>query len=109
MSLPDPQIAYTVRAECPDRTVADRFLAWLVGGHMQAVLEHGAVSGHAVRLDEESGPPVIEVRYVFPNRAAYHRYVQTAAPGLRAEGLARFGPDTGIRMSRTLGEIHPPA
>lgn len=108
MSTPDRKLAYTVRAICPDPAAADRYLAWLVRGHMRAVCEHGAESAHAVRLDTDGPAEVIEVRYIFPNRAAYERYVQTAAPGLRAEGLRHFGPDSGISMSRSAGEIHPP-
>ena len=31
--------------------------------------------------------------------------VAVAAPGLRAEGLARFGPERGVRFERRVGEI----
>lgn len=109
MTGPARRLAYTVRAEHPDRDSAERYLRWLVDGHIQAVLGAGGESGHAVLLDAEGGPPTIEVRYVFPSRGDFDRYVAVAAPRLRAEGLALFGPETGVRYTRSLGEIHEPS
>lgn len=102
-------VAYTVVASLPDRGVTDEYVAWLKDGHVDAVIAHGARSAHIVRLDREGPnedePFRVEVRYVFPTREVFQRYVERHAPGLRADGLKRFGPERGVRFSRTVGEI----
>lgn len=108
------KIAYTVRAALPDAATADRFLAWMTGEHLRDLLDAGALSAEAVRLDIEStGPvPVIECRYVFADRAAYMAYVREHAPRLRARGMELFPPKgdgtPSIHYQRTVGEIHGP-
>jgi hypothetical protein len=108
---PNPKLAYTVRVEHPSQASADRYLAWLVDGHLKAVQQGGAQSAHAVRLDpdKDGGNPAVEARYTFPSRTAFESYLQHTAPALRAEGLALFGPDSGVRFTRSTGELHPPA
>lgn len=71
---------------------------------MQAVIRGGASSATIVR-QQEPDPLRIEVRYVFPSREAFDRYVREFAPALRAEGLALFGPDSGVEFVRSLGVI----
>jgi hypothetical protein len=99
---------YAVTATLPDEATAAEYLDWLGHGHTQQVVAAGASSARIVRLDgDPGGTPRIETQYVFPDRAAFDRYVSTAAPGLRAEGLARFPPSRGITMVRRSGEIQP--
>jgi hypothetical protein len=99
-------IAYTVSARLPDQTTRDRFVDWLASGHVADVCNSGALSGQIVVLDQPAGePPVVEVRYLFPDRATLDRYFTEYAPRLRAEGLARFGPDSGVQFSRTTGVV----
>lgn len=98
-------LAYSVVATLPDETVAEAYVAWLTGGHVQLVLEHGATSALVVRLDSEGGLPRVETRYVFPSRAVFDHYVRTAATALRADGLKRFGPDRGVVMERRVGQV----
>lgn len=43
-----------------------------------------------------------EVRYTFPSRAMYDRYVATYAPQLRKEGLEKFA-GKGLNYSRSFG------
>lgn len=83
------------------------YLDWLTGGHIQEVIEGGALCGHAV-LQTDPPAPIVVSRYRFPSIAAYETYVAQTAPRLRADGLARFGPQTGIAMERTLGAVHEP-
>lgn len=114
LSLPlgMPKIAYTVRASFTDPAVADRFIAWMVDEHLRDLLNAGAERAEAVKLDAESvGPtPVVECRYVFPDRAAYMTYVQEHAPRLRGRGLELFGPRPDgapvVSYFRSVGEIH---
>jgi hypothetical protein len=99
-------IAYTVGCEIDDPGVAERWLAWLADEHLAEVLGAGAVAAEVVRLDGEAGrPAAFEVRYRFPDRAAFEAYERDHAPGLRAEGLRRFPLALGIRYRRTAGEI----
>lgn len=100
------QIAYTVRALCPDAPTAQEYLAWLKGGHIQEVIRGGALSAALIRLDDQPGcPSRVEVRYQFADRAALDRYLTQFAPALRADGLKRFPPERGVAFERTVGEI----
>jgi hypothetical protein len=109
------QIAYIVTATLPNRATAEEYLAWLREGHVADVIAHGALSGEIVLLDaaagtaEAGGQPEgerrVEVRYRFGDRAAFDRYEREGALALRADGLARFGPDRRVRFERRVGEV----
>lgn len=98
-----PAIAYTVACTFDDPAVADRWTAWLENEHLRDVLEAGATAARAVRLDGE--PVTIEVRYRFASREHFDTYERDHAPRLRAEGLARFPLELGLRYRRTVGTI----
>lgn len=98
------QIAYTVTATFgqPDR-VGD-FVTWLSEGHVRAVCLAGASSALVVVNDPAPGElPTVQVRYLFPSRAALEAYLAEHAPRLRAEGLALFGAESGVTFSRSVG------
>ncbi|MCB0216747.1 MAG: DUF4286 family protein [Chloroflexi bacterium] len=100
--------AYTVHAsfEGSDPGLIDAWIAWLAEGHLAEVLAAGALEASVLRLDDAAGtPPRCEARYRFPSRAAFEAYLRDSAPRLRAEGLARFPPESGIRYARSQGEI----
>jgi len=97
------RVAYTVTATLPDEPTRDRYERWLTGGHVQQVVEGGASSALVVRL---SDPPMsVQSRYEFPSDAAYQGYLRDHAPRLRAEGLALFGPGSGVVFRREVGTI----
>jgi hypothetical protein len=98
-------VVYAVTATLPDQPTADRYLAWLTGGHIQTILASGADLARVVRPVDPPGPLRIRSEYTFPSLNAYETYVQEHAPVLRADGLARFGPDTGVRLDRELTEV----
>lgn len=98
-------LVYTVSATLPDPATRDRYLAWLTSGHLAAVLAGGASMGQVVRIDEPAEPIRVQTRYEFPDRAAFDRYERLHAPALRADGGARFGPDSGVRFERTIGTL----
>lgn len=102
------QVAYTVIATLPDEATADEYIRWLVGGHIQAVVEAGAQSGVAVRIEDPPAPIRVEARYLFVNQAALDRYIQDSAPALRADGLRRFPPERGILFERRSGRVLGP-
>lgn len=106
------KVAYTVSARHPTAESASRYSAWLAAGHVQAVLAGGAESAAVIALDASGDSATgsvphrtVEVRYIFPSRAALDRYLTEHAPRLRAEGLALFGPGTGVTFARTVGEV----
>ena len=99
-------LAYTVTARFEEIIVADEFLHWLRHGHMQAVMNGGADRAEVVRRTEpEEEQHTITVRYRFPDRSFFERYVAHHAEGLRDEGAERFPPSRGVTFSRTVGKI----
>jgi len=101
------RIAYTVTATLPDEPTARRYIAWLEDGHVDAVIAGGAHSAMIVRLLDEPapGPIRVETRYIFATRELFDRYLAEHAPALRQEGLALFGPGSGVSFSRTVGRV----
>jgi hypothetical protein len=101
-------IEYAVRSIFPDQSLVQDYLDWLVEGHIQDVLDGGALSGYAALETEPDDAIVVISRYLFASRDSYDRYVTETAPKLREEGLSKFGPHTGIAMKRSLGTVFPP-
>jgi len=100
-----PEIAYSVTARCPSEASVREFIGWIGDGHVQAVLGGGATRARVIRSVDPEDPLRVEVRYIFPDRGAFDTYVERFAPALRAEGLERFGPGSGVEFSRTVGRI----
>lgn len=90
--------------------VAERYLHWLVTDHMAKVMHAGAFRAEAVLLDAEAGAAErsVEARYGFLSRAALDAYLRDGAPALRAEGLAAFPVELGVRFDRSIGLISQP-
>lgn len=97
-------IDYAVVATFPDEAIAREYVDWLKAGHVDAVVRAGAHSGTVLRVVDPPDPIRVEVRYVFPNRDVFRSYVEHHAPALRAEGLARYGPERGVRFERRVCE-----
>ncbi|MFO0830081.1 MAG: DUF4286 family protein [Phycisphaerales bacterium] len=100
--------SYVVHASFDDPRVADEWIAWLRDGHLADVQRGGALSAEVVRLDRADAAATsvaCEVRYRFASRDAFDRYLRDVAPALRAEGLAKFPPERGIRYQRTTGDV----
>ena len=102
------QIAYTVTATLPDNATCSEYIAWLFDGHVDAVLAGGAICANVVRIDRPAEPIRVQTCYVFPSQEALDAYTQDHAPSLRANGLARFGPDRNVSFERTIGVILEP-
>lgn len=86
------------------------YLAWMTEGHLAAVCAGGASAAWLLLPDPDpnaSAAPTHLARavYRFASREAFAAYERDAAPGLRAEGLARFGPAAGFRFSREVAEV----
>jgi hypothetical protein len=97
------KVAYTVAASFTNPALVDEWLRWLVEEHLADVLAAGASDAEVIELD---GPQrSFEVRYHFPSRAAFEEYERSHAPRLRAEGLARFPVEKGVRYQRSLGVV----
>lgn len=100
------RVLYQVIATIPDAGTAAEYVAWLEGGHVDQVIAGGAHTGMIVRVDGPAdGRARVMTQYVFSTREVFDRYVREHAPGLRADGLKRFGPERGIVFERVVGEI----
>ena len=95
---------YTVRIELPSEERFEALMRWLDHDHLGDVVRAGALDAEAVVLEEEDGR-VVECRYRFASRAAFEAYERGPAEALRAEGRALFGAPTGVRMSRSTGQV----
>ncbi|TVQ31080.1 MAG: DUF4286 family protein [Phycisphaeraceae bacterium] len=97
------RIFYAVTATLPDEATLCEYIAWLEGGHVEAVIKGGAHSVMIVRLEGE--PVRIETQYIFSTRERFEQYEQKHAPALRADGMQRFGSGRGVSFERRVGEI----
>jgi hypothetical protein len=98
--MPDSVVVYSIRAEFADAATRERYLAWLREGHCAAIVrEGGALSGEVTLVEDGT----VESRYVFGSRADYDAYESGPGVRLRAEGIRRFPPDSGLKLSRSLG------
>ncbi len=95
------ELAYTVVIGVP-RAHRDDWLGWMRGGHLQDVIDGGALRAELIELD---GGATFEARFLFASREAFERYERDHAPRLRAEGLARFGVEQGFVYTRTVGVV----
>ncbi|WP_412540150.1 DUF4286 domain-containing protein [Longispora sp. K20-0274] len=90
-------LVYAVRTSFADPAERDSYLDWLRGGHVDAVLAGGALTGEVTVLDDGS----VESRYTFASRDTFAAYESGAALKLRAEGAGRF---PGAVFARSVGE-----
>ncbi len=100
--------AYSVLVRSDSPATIDAYIAWLRDGHVQEVVDCGAVHAAIVRLDEDAAAAMayaVEVRYTFPDRAAMEAYLRDHAPRLRAIGTARWGSVAGIAFARSTGAV----
>lgn len=105
MNPPVGTITYTVTATFPDEATRSRFIRWLLDDHIAKICAKGALSGTVVRLSDPAQPLRTETRYLFTNPETLATYLSHHAPALRAEGLALFPPESGVRFDRTVGEV----
>jgi hypothetical protein len=94
-------LVYPVRIEAPSEAVRSEVLGWLEDDHAGDVVRAGALGAEITLLDDG----VIECRFRFASREAFEAYEAGPAVALREDGRARFGPERGVRMSRTFGEL----
>lgn len=110
---PAQPLIYSVTAHLADNDLAAEYIAWLEGGHLEDVIKGGAASAELSMQDpdgtgDDSECVRVVSRYVFANREKYEAYVRDHAPGLRAQGLAKFGPSLGskqVRFTRSVGVL----
>lgn len=104
-----PGICYMVTATIPDAGLAERYLQWLQGGHVQAVISAGAASASILHFRSNDSPasdrPITVIsRYTFASQTDLDHYEREAAPALRAEGARLFG-GAGISFQRQTGRV----
>jgi hypothetical protein len=99
------EVWYMVTATLPDEDTRDAYLEWIQGGHLDQVMRGGAATARLVQIDEPSRPLEVSAMYTFPSRADFDAYIRDHAPRLRAEGLSKFGPTSGVTFRRQVGTI----
>ena len=102
-----PSILYTVRVTCPTLQLRGRFLAWLSPDHVLAVKAGGATAARVILPERanDAAPAIVETHYEFPSRKALDDYFRDHAPGLRADALKRFPPESDVVFERQIAEI----
>jgi hypothetical protein len=96
------RIYYEVTATILDVGIADEWVRWMTGEHIDRVLKAGAQSGRVVRLDSSSNTYLVQ--FEFESRHAFERYQTMHAPMLRQESANRFEPGQ-VSYARRSGEI----
>eukprot|EP01135_Chromosphaera_perkinsii_P002724 Nk52_evm92s226 gene=Nk52_evmTU92s226 len=98
----DFKYSYIVCCELPSTEIAEDWVEWLRGGHMQDMIEiGGAETGELIRVGELS----YQARYVFPSEASFKHYMEEIAPKLRGEGVKKFPASMGLKYSRMEGPV----
>ena len=97
-------VVYEVTLDA-DAAVADAYRAWLEAHVARMLALPGFVSARWFDVAEPAVPGRVGwcVQYRLRDRAALDAYLRTYAPGMRAEGQARFGER--VRASRRI--LHP--
>ncbi len=94
-------LAYSVFVSFTDAAAMPEWLRWMRSRHLADVLAAGAQSAELFELAEGE----FEARYRFASREAFAAYERDHAPRLRAEGLALFPAEKGVRYRRALGTL----
>lgn len=102
------RVIYVVSAVIPggDLALADRYVRWLVDDHIGKLRAAGALRAEVrqrIAVDAVPGAAaelLVEGHYTFADVAALVRYLAESAPALRAEGLAAFPVQLGLRFER---------
>ena len=97
------QVRYVVSAVIQSQEVLTEFVDWLKGGHMQALLDAGALSAE---IDIVEGDCIkVDIHYIFPDRATLQAYFDGPALLLREDGKRRFIDTNKIIFSRSIATI----
>ncbi len=96
---------YTVKCTftTDDPELVDRWLAWLKDPHIADVIGAGASGAEVVRMNCDR--PSFEIRYRFPTKRVFEKYIAEHALRLRDEGLRLFPLEAGLEYERTDGEV----
>jgi len=95
---------YTVQISFTNSQLADEWLTWMKGKHLQDVVSAGAKKAELIELSTSPNRTFL-ARYAFPSEADFKIYETKYAPALRAEGLAKFPIEKGVTYQRSAGTI----
>lgn len=97
------QVRYIVSGILQNQEVLTEFLDWLKGGHIQALLDAGALSSEIDIVESDSIR--VDIHYIFPDRATLQAYFDGPATALREDGKKRFIDTNKIVFSRSIATI----
>ena len=93
---------YEVTAVMERQDDFEAYAQWLAEKHIGDVVAAGALSGELiVRTDRDDGAYEVVCEYRFADREAFDAYAAGPQPGLRADTLVNFGPETGRAITWT--------
>jgi hypothetical protein len=96
---------YCVLATLKDESVLAEYIAWLSGGHCQAVVDRGGAINCTVSVLHNEAECCVESAFLFPSKEAYDTYCSGVALELRPEGVALW-VDTGkVKFGRSTGDV----
>lgn len=103
---------YTVTATFTDQATAQEWEDWMRNGHMQALLDCGALEAQLIRWTDppEDGSAIhMTAHYRFPSSEVLETYLHEHAEELRKDGLMKFPISRGITYSRRIGDVLLPS
>ena len=84
----------------------EAWLDWLRYGHIQDVIDGGAICGEIIELNAGTNAErLFRIDYTFPSAEAFQNYETQYAPALREEGRVKFPPEMGLSYNRADGAI----
>ncbi len=95
-------MVYEVTAHVETTEDRDAYLEWLGRGHVQGVLDGGALNAVVTVYPQNSGFS-IESRYMFPTKDLFEAYDTDLAAALRSATAAEFGDR--VRFDRKVGDL----
>jgi hypothetical protein len=109
LTIQPGMIRYNVIATLASSNSLDEYLSWLAGGHIQAVVHAGGLSGeyNVLKNDDPNETNVyVASVYLFPTLEALHGYQNGIAVTLREEGVKLFVETKKvIKFDRYIGAI----
>jgi hypothetical protein len=106
-------VRYIVTATLASQEYLEEYLTWLSGGHIQAVVNAGGLTGEynvlnhdSVDTDPSSAPIQVASIYLFPHMDALNGYFSGVATVLRQEGITKFVETNKVlKFDRYIGTI----
>ncbi len=100
------KIRYTVMATIANKDVVPEYIQWLQNGHVQALVDAGALSAEISQVDTAEGDDFkVESTFIFPSREVLQSYMDGPALALREDGKTRWIDTAKVAFARKFAEV----